>query len=61
MGKVLWTRLQSDTQKIIWTYEKINDILIKEKGVKPTFNGLYIFKEKYTENSYVLGSPKTMI
>ncbi|CAO3664663.1 unnamed protein product [Rhizopus stolonifer] len=61
MGKVLWTRLQSDTQKIIWTYEKINDILIKEKGVQPTFNGLYIFKEKYTENSYVLGSPKTMI
>ncbi|KAI9252444.1 hypothetical protein BY458DRAFT_523009 [Sporodiniella umbellata] len=40
VGQVLWTRLQQDIRKTIWSYQQLNDLLIKERGVRPIFNGL---------------------
>ncbi|RCI00369.1 hypothetical protein CU097_007108 [Rhizopus azygosporus] len=40
LGKILWTSLNKEQQKKIWKYQQLNDILMKEGGVKPMFNGL---------------------
>ena len=40
LGKILWTNIKPETQKKIWMYQQVNDILMKEQGIRPVFNGL---------------------
>lgn len=40
LGKVLWGNITADTQKKIWDFHDIRDIVMKERGVVPLFNGM---------------------
>lgn len=40
LGKVLWGNMTAETQKKIWDFHDIRDIVVKERGVVPLFNGV---------------------
>lgn len=40
LGKILWTDIKPEMQKKIWRYQQVNEILMKEQGIRPVFNGL---------------------
>lgn len=40
LGKVLWSNLTTETQKKIWDFHDIKDIVMKECGVAPLFNNM---------------------
>ncbi|KAG1147930.1 hypothetical protein G6F37_003587 [Rhizopus arrhizus] len=40
LGKILWTDIKPEMQRKVWIYQQVNDILMKEQGIRPVFNGL---------------------
>lgn len=40
LGKILWTNIRPEMQRKVWIYQQVNDILMKEQGIRPVFNGL---------------------
>ncbi|KAI8985990.1 hypothetical protein BDB01DRAFT_842815 [Pilobolus umbonatus] len=40
LGKVLWTHVTPELQKRIWSPQDINDVAMKDCGIKPVFNNI---------------------